>query len=235
MPAEAVSPVSSKMRARISFAVANAVLQAAQVCGHVEIGFVERERLDQRRVVGEDGVDLARDGAVDVEPRRHEHQFRALPHGGGRRHGRAHAERARLVARRGHHAALGAVANRHRPAAQLRVVALLDRRIERVHVDVDDLATAACRPYQAANTARTIAHQVAWPWRGGRLSGLPQCQAELDPRHAMENQLHGDQCADHPQSRPRQHRVQHQPHQQADHATRAAGAPNPACAGAAHR
>jgi len=35
---------------------------------------------------------------------------------------------------------LGGVANRHRSATQIRVVALFDRRIERVHVHVDDLA-----------------------------------------------------------------------------------------------
>ncbi len=114
--------------------------QAAPVLRDIEIGLIERQRLDQRRVVGKDRVDLARDGAIDVEARRHEHQLRALAHRRGRRHGRAHAEGAGLIARRGHHASLSAVADRDRPPAKGRVVALLDRRIEGVHVDVDDLA-----------------------------------------------------------------------------------------------
>ena len=40
----------------------------------------------------------------------------------------------------GHHASLGAMANRDRATPKVWVVALLNRRIERVHVDVDDLA-----------------------------------------------------------------------------------------------
>jgi hypothetical protein len=90
--------------------------------------------------MGEDGADLARDGAVDLEARRHEYQFRTLPHRGDRRHGRTHAECSGLVARCGHHASLGAMTNRDRTASQFRVVALLDRRIERVHIDMDNLA-----------------------------------------------------------------------------------------------
>ena len=49
-------------------------------------------------------------------------------------HRRAHAARPRLVARREHDAA----ADDHRPAAQPRIVALLDRRVERVEVGVQD-------------------------------------------------------------------------------------------------
>jgi hypothetical protein len=106
----------------------------------VEIGLVERQRLDQRRVLQEDRADLARHLLVDVEARLDEHQLRAEPLGGRRRHGRAHAELARLVACRHHHAALAAAADRDRLAAQRRVVALLHRRIERIHVEMDDLA-----------------------------------------------------------------------------------------------
>ena len=51
------------------------------------------------------------------------------------------AERARLVARGGDDAAaIRLAADRERLAAQRRVVALLDRRVERVHVDVEDAA-----------------------------------------------------------------------------------------------
>jgi hypothetical protein len=49
-------------------------------------------------------------------------------------------ETSRLVARRGNDAAFGRIADRHRLALESRIVALLHRRIERIHVDVDDLA-----------------------------------------------------------------------------------------------
>jgi hypothetical protein len=48
------------------------------------------------------------------------------PHGRGGRHGRAHAECPGLITGRGNHASLGGVANRHRSATQIRVVALFD-------------------------------------------------------------------------------------------------------------
>ena len=114
--------------------------QAPPVLRHIEIGLIEREWFNERGVFREDGVDLARDGAVDVEARRHEHQLRTLPHGRGRRHGRAHAEGARFVARRSHRTSLGAVADCDGASPQHRIVALLDRRIEGVHVNVDNLA-----------------------------------------------------------------------------------------------
>ena len=49
-------------------------------------------------------------------------------------------KRSRLVARRSNDAAFGRVTNRHRLTLEGRIIALLDRRIERVHVDMDDLA-----------------------------------------------------------------------------------------------
>jgi hypothetical protein len=138
LPAEALRPVSLRIRARISFAVANAV--TAQILGHVQIGFIERERFYERGEIGKDGVDLARDRAVNLEAWWHEHQFGTLSRGRRRRHGRVHTVGPGLVARCGHDASFGTVANRDRAAPKVRVVALFNRRIERVHVDVDDLA-----------------------------------------------------------------------------------------------
>ena len=53
-------------------------------------------------------------------------------------HRRSHAEVARLVAGRRHHAARSGAADDHRPAAQRGPVALLDRCVEGVEVGVDD-------------------------------------------------------------------------------------------------
>src|SRR5207249_677005 len=83
---------------------------------------------------------LPGDRLVDVEARLDEDQLGTLIPGGERGHGRTYAELSRFVGRRGNHAAQLRAANRYGLAAQLGIVALLDRRIERVHVDVDDLA-----------------------------------------------------------------------------------------------
>ena len=110
-----------------------------QVLGDVEIGLVERERLDQLRIVGEDRADLLGDGAIGIEARLDEDEPGAAALRARRGHGRADAIVARLVARRSDHAAHSA-ADRDRLAAQRRIVALLDRGVEGVHVDMDDLA-----------------------------------------------------------------------------------------------
>jgi hypothetical protein len=128
--------------------------QAPAIGGDVEIGLVQRQRFDQVGVVSEDRVDLPRDGLVDLEPRRHEDQLRALAKGGGRGHGRAHAKLPGLVAGGGDHAAPGAMAHGHGLALEVRIVALFDRRIEGVHVDMDDLA-------------RVVGHDDSVPTRPG--------------------------------------------------------------------
>jgi len=51
---------------------------ALQVLGDVEIGFVEGERLDDRRVFGEDVADLAADCLVNLETRFDEDQIGTL-------------------------------------------------------------------------------------------------------------------------------------------------------------
>ncbi len=76
-----------------------------QRIGHVEIGLVQRQRLDQRRVACEDGADLLRHRPVDVKARRHEHELGAFAPGRDRGHRRVHAEFARLVTRGSHHPA----------------------------------------------------------------------------------------------------------------------------------
>ncbi len=108
--------------------------------GHVEAGLVQRQRLDQRRVAGEDGMHLPRHRLIDLEARPDEHQPGAAPPGGDGGHGRMHPKSPRLVAGGRHHAALARAAHGQRHAAQAWVVALLHGSVERIHVDVDDAA-----------------------------------------------------------------------------------------------
>ena len=89
----------------------------------------------------EDREHLLRHRAVLLEIRADDREVRAEADRARHRNRRAHAELARLVAGgRDHAARLRRAADRHRLAAQLRPIALLDRRVERVHVDVDDAA-----------------------------------------------------------------------------------------------
>ena len=114
--------------------------QAAFVFGHIEVGFVEGERLDEIGVAAEDVAGLARDGAVADEVRRHEDGVRAKALGAQGGHGGADAEAARFIRGGADDGAVAAPRDDDRLAAQLRIVALLDRGVKSVHVDVDDLA-----------------------------------------------------------------------------------------------
>ena len=71
--------------------------EAAAVLGHVEIGFVEAQRLDQVGIIEEDRPDLLRHRAINVEVRLDENQLRAAALRRHRRHCRADAIFARLV------------------------------------------------------------------------------------------------------------------------------------------
>src|SRR3546814_1836470 len=62
------------------------------VAADVEIGLIERQRLDLVGIVAENGADLVRYVAIDVEARRHEDQIGALPLRGDARHRRPHPE-----------------------------------------------------------------------------------------------------------------------------------------------
>src|ERR1700733_1942754 len=84
-------------------------------------------------------MDLLRDGPVNVEPRRDEHELGTPSHRDRRRHRGANPEASRFVTRGSNHASLRRVANRHRSILEIGIVALLDGRIESVHVNVNDL------------------------------------------------------------------------------------------------
>src|SRR3989442_6491418 len=114
---------------------------AEERLGPAEIneGLVDRYGFYQRRKVDEDAHDLNRNALVFPHVHRQEGGVRAEPRRAADRHRRADAEPARLIGSRGDDAAAGrAGAHDDREAAQLRAIALLDRRIERVHVHVRD-------------------------------------------------------------------------------------------------
>ena len=140
-PADAVSDVAALISAFSRCATDLAERLSPRVLGDVEIGLVERQRLDERRDRTEDVEHLLRGGAVLREVRADDHEVRTQPHRARHRDRRPHAELPRFVARRRDDAAtFGAAADRDRLAAQLGSVALFDRRVERVHVDVKDAA-----------------------------------------------------------------------------------------------
>ncbi|MNS66916.1 hypothetical protein D3C71_1493360 [compost metagenome] len=49
-----------------------------EIFGHVEIGLVERQRFDDRRVLRKNLTDLLRDGAIDFKPGLNEDQIRTF-------------------------------------------------------------------------------------------------------------------------------------------------------------
>ena len=100
----------------------------------VEKRFVDRQSFDDRRGVLEDlEHGLARLG-VSGEPWRHDDSVRTQTERLPAAHRCADPARLGLVARGEH----DATADEHRPAAEPGVIALLDRRVERIKVGVDD-------------------------------------------------------------------------------------------------
>src|SRR5581483_7798906 len=93
-------------------------------------------------MLGEDRSDVTRDLLVDLKAWLHEDQVRALPLGRHRWHRGANPELARLIAGSGHDAALLGSAHGDRLATQVRIVPLLHRCVEGIHVDMDDLAVS---------------------------------------------------------------------------------------------
>jgi hypothetical protein len=124
--------------------------------GEIEKCFVDRERLDQRRERQHHAADLAADAGIFRHIGPDHPGVRAEPQGLEHRHRRFHAEGAGDVAGRGDHAA-SAAADDHRLGGERWIVALLDRGIEGVAVDVGDGETVelgvAQQPRRAAGGA----------------------------------------------------------------------------------
>src|SRR5439155_13371033 len=88
-----------------------------------------------------DAEHLLRDRAVLVEVGMHDDQRWTQPDRSRHRERRPDAKCSRLVAGGGDDAALvGIAADGDREAAKRRVVALLDRGVERIHIDMEDAA-----------------------------------------------------------------------------------------------
>jgi hypothetical protein len=100
----------------------------------VEERLVDRQALHQRRGLPEHLEDRLARRRVRRHPRRHHDRLRTQLPGLPPTHRRAHAASLGLVAGRKHHA----TSDDHRPTTQPRIVPLLDRRVERVQVGMQD-------------------------------------------------------------------------------------------------
>src|SRR5262249_11647290 len=107
----------------------------------------------------EDLAHLARHGAVAREVGRQKNSVRAQAFGANRGHGGAHTKFARFVRGGAYDRAVSAPGNDHWLATQLRGVPLLHRRIERIHIDMNDLAPAHARTILVLNV-RTGLHAL---------------------------------------------------------------------------
>src|SRR3569833_2013049 len=114
------------------------VAEQAFAAGTVEERLVERQPLDLGRVVAEDLEEDVRGLDVALHPVLDDDRVRAAPHRLRHRHRALDPEHPRFVAARRDDAALDRATDEHGLAAQLRVVPLFDRRVERVEIDVQD-------------------------------------------------------------------------------------------------
>ena len=104
----------------------------------VQERLVERDRLHERGVGAQDLAEPVGVGAVRLEIGREEDDVRAQAPGPDGRHGRTHAVLPGFVGRRRDHAARARPADHDRLPGERRILQDLDRRVERVDVDVQD-------------------------------------------------------------------------------------------------
>src|SRR5664280_321369 len=88
----------------------------------------------------EDLPHAVRDGTIPREIRRYEDRIGTQAFRSRCRHGRMHTETPGLVRSSADDRAIALPRNDHGLAAQLRIIALLDRSVKGVHVDVDNFA-----------------------------------------------------------------------------------------------
>ena len=130
--------------------------QVLLITGNVQIGFVQRERLDQIGVLPEHGMNLLRHFAIQMKTRRHKHGLRAQPPRSGGGHGRMQPETPRFIRSGAHHRTAALPSHHQRLATQMRLLAQLYRGVERVHIDVDDFSFGRHGGAEGGKNARII-------------------------------------------------------------------------------
>ncbi len=118
----------------------DAVAEQGEGTGDVEERFIERQRLDDRRVAIEDRPHVPADRGVQRVIAGEEHGVRASAPCDRRRHRRAHAVSTSLVRRGRHHAARARAPDDDRLTHEFGAAAQFDRHEECVHVGVEDRA-----------------------------------------------------------------------------------------------
>jgi hypothetical protein len=131
---------------------------------HVQVRLVQRDALDKlrRREPPEDLVDGATRVAVPGTVRRHHHQLRTDLEGLMQRHRGAHTERPGFIGGAHDHCALGSAGDGHGDASELRIVPLMDRRVKRVQVYVEDRSRPVVGSRHACVGASLPQHLVAF-------------------------------------------------------------------------
>src|SRR5690606_23745778 len=112
--------------------------------------------------------DLQRHRLIDVEARPHKDEAGTLPKCRDRCHGGVDTKLAGFIACRRDDASRFAMPHRDRHPPKFRVVALLDRGIEGIHVDVNDLADATGTRLWLLGWLLDFVHRVNHPIMLGR-------------------------------------------------------------------
>ena len=169
----------------------------ARMCRDVEIGFVERERLHERREAMQDFADDGGFLAVNIEARRHDDEVRAALQRHESRHRRAHAELTRFVVAGGQHTApIARAADADRLSFQRRLIAHLDRGVEAIHVEMDDRALLVFSASPGNVASRSGDLQTAEPNKTALANRLSLKNADLSPLIylAMKFTYYGHAC-----------------------------------------
>ena len=125
--------------------------------GHVEKGFVQRQRLDGRGHLFHHGADRTGGFDIDLHPRLDDHRFGAELERLKHRHGRAHAANARDIAS-GRHDPAPSPADDDGFAREFGIVAFFDRSIEGVAIHMGD---GEVKEFRVGQHARAAAARTA--------------------------------------------------------------------------
>ena len=109
---------------------------------NIQKRLIERQTFDQRREFPKNLENFCGDLLVSRHSQCHADQVRAAPQCLAHWHCRAHTKLADFVACGGNDSSVAATAHNHRFAAKFRVVALFNRSVERIHIDMQ---YCACR------------------------------------------------------------------------------------------